>query len=76
MQKTLFSGGKKAVKAVFVSECVKEEENLICKGHFQIIFMSPEALLTDMRWHDMLLSPVYANHLVGLVDEAHCVKKW
>ncbi len=39
--------------------------------------MSPEALLCDDRWRDMLVSPVYQENLVALiVDEAHCVKKW
>ena len=38
--------------------------------------MSPEALLTDMQWRDMLLSPTYAENPVGLVvDEAHCVRE-
>ena len=44
---------------------------------YHTMYMSPEALITDERWRDMLLSPVYSEHLVGLVvDEAHCVKKW
>ena len=42
-----------------------------------MIFMSPEATLTDMRWRDMLSSPIFQERLVALiVDEAHCVKKW
>ena len=38
---------------------------------------SPELLLTDKTWRDMLQSPVYKEHLIGfIVDEAYCVKKW
>lgn len=59
---------------MFVSECGKEEEDLICKGHFQIVFMSPEALLIDMKWRDMLLSPVYANHLVCISTNRKNIK--
>lgn len=66
---------KKEVKAVFVGDCTsKTEEDLICKGKFQIVYMSPEALLMDMQWRDMLLSPAYVVGLV--VDEAHYAKKW
>ena len=39
--------------------------------------MSPEAVLTNPEWRDMLQSPVYQENLVAfVVDEAHCVKKW
>ncbi len=48
----------------------------ICEGKYELIFMSPEALLTDMNWWDMLQSPIFQENLVALVvDEAHCVKK-
>ena len=49
----------------------------VCSGDFQLVFLSPESLLTDDRWRDMLQNSVYQERLVGLVvDEAHCVKKW
>jgi len=39
--------------------------------------MSPEAMVTDVKWGDILQSPVFQDNLVALViDEAHCVKKW
>lgn len=54
-----------------------EIEGRICNGHYQLIFMSPEAALTDMRWRDIFSSPIFQERLVALiVDEAHCVKKW
>ena len=66
------------IKAVYVGDCEDDKAVAdICEGKFQIVYISPESLLTDARWRDMLLSPVYRDNLVGLVvDEAHCVKKW
>ena len=44
---------------------------------YQIIFLSPEVLLTELRWREMLRTEVYQNNLVGvIVDEAHCVETW
>ncbi len=41
-------------------------------GEFQILFFSPECLLTDLDWRDMLHSKVFQEQLVGfIVDEAH-----
>ena len=65
------------VSSVYVGDADAETEAAVCSGHFQLVFISPEALLTDARWRDMLLNPVYQENLVALVvDEAHCVKKW
>ena len=67
----------KDIRAVYVGDCGEEDVIDVCSGVYQIVYMSPEALLTDEQWRDMLLSPVYRENLVGLVvDEAHCVKKW
>ena len=52
-----------------------EEE--IKQGQFNILFFSPECLLKQLNWRDMLHSPVYQEQLVAFVfDEAHFVKKW
>lgn len=49
----------------------------ISEGKYQLVFVSPEALLTDLNWRDMLQSPNYQENLVAfVVDEAHCVTKW
>lgn len=43
----------------------------------QLVFISPEALVGNRRWRDMLRSKAYQDNLVAFViDEAHCVKKW
>ena len=51
-----------------------ESENEVCGGKYlELVYPSPEALLTNMTWRDMLQSPVYQQNLVALVvDEAHC----
>ena len=51
-------------------------ENII-EGRYQIVFFTPESLLRNQRWREMLCSDIYINNLVGLaVDEVHCVTKW
>jgi len=69
---------RRGTRAVYVGDCSEERREVeVCCGNYQLVYMSPEALLTDERWRDMLVSPVYRQHLVALVvDEAHCVKKW
>ncbi len=65
------------VTAVYAGEVDDDTETAICLGQYQLVFFSPEALLCDDRWRDMLLCPVYQENLVGMVvDEAHCVKQW
>ena len=46
------------VRAVYVGDCAEEDVVDVCSGIYQIVYMSPEALLTDDQWRDMLLSPV------------------
>lgn len=47
------------------------------KGEYQIIFISPEALLATVEWRNMLSTDTYRENLMAFViDEAHCIKKW
>ena len=65
------------VKAVYVGGANTAVGEVIKQGQFNILFFSPECLLTQLDWRDMLHSPVYQEQLVAFViDEAHCVKKW
>ncbi len=49
----------------------------ILNGEVQLVFMSLESLLNNIKFRKMLLSPPYKRNLVALVvDEAHCVKTW
>ena len=39
--------------------------------------ISPESLLSNPQWREMLLLPVYQERVVALVvDEAHCITMW
>ena len=67
---------KLGIKSIYVSKDIREKEALH-EGEYQILFFSPEELLQNELWHDMILSKTYSEALVGfVVDEAHCVKKW
>ena len=62
----------------FVSEeidtCVRRH---ITKGEVQLVFISPESILNNPMYRNMLLSHQYKDKLVSLaIDEAHCVKTW
>ena len=48
----------------------------IMNEEYQIIFISPEALVGGMEWRSMLATDIYSKNLVAFViDEAHCIKK-
>ena len=77
MQDQVRAMKERGVSAVYAGMADEELEGEVCAGCYQLVFLSPESLLTDGRWRDMLQSPVYHERLVGfVVDEAHCVKKW
>ena len=49
----------------------------VIKGDIQLVYISPESLVCNPVYRNMLLSPTYKEKLVALViDEAHCVKSW
>ena len=58
-----------------------EQEQRILKdvemGRYNIVFASPESMLSVNRWRRMLTCEVYKKHLIGIaVDEAHCISHW
>ena len=76
-QKARFS--PKGITAEFVGEeqgdqkCIKA----VISGAVQLVHISPESLICNPMFRNMLLSPVYKEKIVALViDEAHCVKTW
>ena len=77
MQDQVRAMNERGVRAVYPGMADEELAESVCSGSFQLVYLSPESLLTDGRWRDMLQNPIYQERLVGLVvDEAHCVKKW
>ena len=70
---------KRGISAVYVGDSSGHDiTTKICSGTFQLVYLSPESLLTNDTWRDMLLqTPTYQQHLAALViDEAHCIKQW
>ena len=76
-QKSKFT--PRGVIAEFVGEaqCDRLAVEKVVKGEVDIVFISPESIITNPIFRNMLLSKVYKDNMVGLVvDEAHCVKTW
>ena len=47
------------------------------EGKVQLLYISPESLLNNSEWRDMLQSDIYRENLVAfMVDKAHYVKQW
>ena len=78
MKDQVTSLNNKGVTAFYIGGGETEEVvSELYQGSYQVVFCSPESLLTNDTWRDMLQSQTYRSNLVGfIVDEAHCVKKW
>ena len=51
--------------------------NKVTNGKVQLMYMSPETILTVPTWREMFRSKCYQDNLICLaVDEAHLVQKW
>ena len=47
------------------------------RGKYQLVFFTPELLITSRRWQNVLTNEIYGARLKGFViDEAHTVRKW
>lgn len=69
----------RGIKAAFVGIDQKDErvKDDVVNGHYSLVYMSPESMLTNLRYREMFRSSVYQENLVCLsIDEAHCVEKW
>ena len=64
---------------VVVSSSIYQQVSIqeVFDGNAQLIYISPEALLTNEQYREMLQSQIYQDNLVAfIVDEAHTVKRW
>lgn len=69
----------KGMAAEFVGEDQTDSTCItrVLRGDVQLLYISPESLICNPMYRNMLLSPIYKDKLVALViDEAHCVKTW
>lgn len=69
----------KGISAEFIGEA-QDDPNAIKKvlsGCIQLVFISPESIISNSAFRNMLLSTPYKERMVALaIDEAHCVKTW
>ena len=69
---------RRGVKASFIG-AGQEEANFkeIVNGEMNIVYSSPEAMLANDHWREMICSQVYQKNVVAVaVDEAHCITHW
>ena len=69
---------QRGIKASFIG-AGQEEANFkeIVNGEMNIVYSSPEAMLANDRWREMICSQVYQKNVVAVaVDEAHCITHW
>ena len=66
----------RGLRAEYVEDELSDAKG-VQEGKVELVLISPEALLTNLKCRDMLRSTPYQENLVAfVVDEAHCVKKW
>lgn len=69
---------KHAIAAGYVF--AEQEQTILTdveRGKYNIVFATPESMLSVNRWRRMLTCEVYKKHLIGVaVDEAHCISHW
>ena len=69
----------RVIAAEFVDELQQDIDAMesVKSGKIQLLFISPESLLNNLQWREMLISPVYQTNLIALVVyEAHCITQW
>lgn len=76
-QKAKFS--PKGIVTEFVGEEQTDDSAIkkVLRGAVQLLYISPESLVCNPMFRNMILSPVYKEKMIALViDEVHCVKSW
>ena len=67
------------IRAEYVGESQVDHtaRTRVLRGEIELVFISPESMICNPHYRNMLLSNVYKKNLIGVaVDEAHCVKTW
>lgn len=76
-QAARFAGLGLAAEFVGEAHTNPDVKSKVLKGEVQLVFISPENLLCNPLYRNMLLTDHYKDLLVGVaIDEAHCVKTW
>ena len=67
------------ISAEFVGEGQRDPTawRRVLNGEVQLVYISPEHIVCNPRYHHVLRSGTYKENLFGVVvDEAHCVNTW
>ena len=76
-QKSKFQPVGISTEFVGEDQCDSCAISRVLSGDVQLVYISPESIICNPMYRNMLLSPVYKEKLVAtIVDEAHCVKTW
>lgn len=76
-QKQKFIHRSISVEFVGEAQCDEGAVTAVVNGQVQLVYISPESLLNNGQFRNMLLGDRYQQKLVALtVDEAHCVQLW
>ena len=76
-QKAKFTAMDITAEYVGESQDDSTAKTRVVNGGVELVFISPENIICNLHYRNMLLSPVYKEKLIGIaVDEAHCVKTW
>ena len=61
------------------AECIEDNQVVadVLNVKIQLVFISPESIVANSRYWQMLTSNSYQEKLVAVaVGEAHCIKTW
>ena len=75
MQVRIFSS--KGLNAAYISgEAIDDLKDRVCRGEYQLVFITPEMIIIHKRWRKVIDGDIYTERLKAFViEEAHCVKK-
>ena len=69
----------KGITVEFVGEAQVNDDVVmaVVRGKVQLVYITPENILTNSLFRNMLCGAQYQENLKALVvDEAHCIKLW
>ncbi|SMN01270.1 ATP-dependent DNA helicase RecQ [uncultured Candidatus Thioglobus sp.] len=76
-QQGKYKNDKFSVEFVGEAQTDRTVHKKVVNGEVQLLYISPESIIDNHKYRDMLLTPIYKQRLVALVvDEAHCIRTW
>ena len=73
MQDQVASFMARGLKAAYIQG---DGGDAVLRGEVQLVYASPETLILEPKWRELLRQTVYQNNVCLAVDEAHLVEKW